>query len=129
MNNKKRIKIIGKNILIIYIFLAISGCKNNYTGCNSAGISQSEFNNISIGDSQFKISSIIDQNDDWENDDIYDKCVIEISNEKNNRVYSYTYKYLGEKRGYALITYTADYSNGDLFVLPTVSKKEQFNIK
>ena len=31
--------------------------------------------------------------------------------------------------GYAIVTYSADYSNGDVFVMPTVTHKENFNLK
>ena len=53
----------------------------------------------------------------------------EVEKKEENHIYRYVYKYYGEKGGYAIITYEADYSNGDMFVLPEVTKKEQFDLK
>ena len=126
-----------KNILIAAIVIAIIivlaiifiNKPNNDLKCGTAGINYKEFERISIGDSNFKVDSIIDEDDEWYDDAIYNKCVIEVSNNNQNHIYNYTYEYIGENGGYALITYTADYSNGTFYVTPTVSKKEQVNLK
>ncbi len=116
-------------LVISAIVISIILIKKENHGVGSAGISLEEFEEIELGMSQSKVQSIIDSEDEWDDDDVYDKCCEEISKNKNESVYSYTYKYLGESGGYAEITYKADYSNGDMFVLPTVSDKQQFNLK
>lgn len=127
--NKKIIitSIIG--ILIIGIIIGIVLLNKFNDGIGSAGISLQEFNKIELGMSNSKVNSIIDEKDEWDDDIIYNKACKEVGKEKNNHIYSYTYKYIGENGGYALITYTANYSGGDVFVMPTVSQKEQFNLK
>lgn len=127
--NKKIIitSIIG--ILIIGIIIGIVLLNKFNDGIGSAGISLQEFNKIELGMSNSKVNSIIDEKDEWDDDIIYNKACKEVGKEKNNHFYSYTYKYIGENGGYALITYTAHYSGGDVFVMPTVSQKEQFNLK
>lgn len=126
----------NKNVIIVTLILIIGFLvvinttnKNNDIKCGQAGINLKKFEDIQIGDSQFTVNSIIDSLDKWNDDKIYEKCVQEISKDSKDSVYNYTYKYVGENGGYALITFTADYSNGDSFVLPTVSKKEQINLK
>lgn len=121
--------IIGFAIIFLVVIFFNKNKQNDILKCGPAGISYEEFEKIKTGDSQFKVDSIIDEDDLWYDDEIYNKCVIEISKDNQNHIYNYTYKYIGKNGGYALITYTADYSNGDLFVLPIVSKKEQFNLK
>lgn len=116
-------------LVIIAIIVSIVSIKKENHGVGSAGISLEEFEEIELGMSQSKVQSIIDSEDKWDDDDIYDKCCQEINKSKKDSIYQYTYKYIGEKNGYAEITYEADYSNGDLFVLPVVSNKEQFNLK
>ena len=124
----KKAIIIGISVLVFLVIVFISQEKKNQQ-CGEAGISLEEFEKIQIGDSNFDVDSIIDSDDKWRDDNTYKKCVQEFSKEEDDHIYHYTYKYIGENEGYALVTYTADYSNGDLFVLPTVSKKEQFNLK
>lgn len=119
-------------IVIIIIAIAIFAflkIKNKNEGIGTAGINKKEFNKIEIGMSQFEVEKIIDELDEWNNDEIYEKCCQEISSTAKNHVYEYKYKYLGENGGYVIITYEADYSKESLFVLPTVSKKEQYNLK
>lgn len=113
---------------IVIITIVLTGLKKG-NGVGTAGISKEEFSKIEIGMSQTTVNSIIDNYDEWNDDETYKECCQEINKSNENHVYKYTYKYLGEKGGYAIITYEADYSSGDLFVLPTVSKKEQFNLQ
>ena len=118
--------IIGLLILILVLFLI----KNNSKGIGTAGISIDEFEKIENGMDQFEVNAIIDELDEWNDDEIYDKACQEISNEKKDSVYTYVYKYVGEKSGYALITYESDYSEGVYGLkYPEVVKKEQFNLK
>lgn len=113
-------------VLVIGIILITT---NRTTGVGSAGISSSEFEEIEFGMSNFTVNKIIDKNNEWENDEIYSKCCEELSKSNKEHIYQYVYKYYGEDGGYAIITYEADYSEGDLFVLPEVTRKEQFNLK
>lgn len=109
-------------IIILLIFLLL---KKDNEGIGTAGISKKEFEEIRTGMSQFEVNSIIDKLDEWDNDEIYKNSCEEIEKSTENHIY----KYYGENGGYAIITYTADYSKGDLFVLPQVTKKEQFGLK
>ena len=78
----------------------------------------------------FEVNAIIDKLDEWNTDEVYEKVCQEISNEKKDSVYTYTYKYIGEESGYALVTFEVDYSDG-LYGLkyPKVVKKEQVNLE
>lgn len=98
-------------------------------GIGSSGISKKEFEEIELGMSQSKVHGIIDKLNEWDEDEVYEKACEEIEKSQENSKYTYRYKYYGDKSGYAIITYEADYSRGDLFVLPEVVKKEQFNLK
>lgn len=121
-------RIIAIVIVIIGLFILYKNKKVEYK-CNDAGISYEEFQKIQTGDSQFAVNEIVDPNDKLDNNKTYENCIIEVSKENKNSVYNYTYKYIGEKGGYAILTFTADYSNGDSFVMPGISKKEQYNLK
>lgn len=114
---------------IIAIVIILTAIINKSKGVGTAGINENEFEEIQIGMTQFDVNKIIDKLDEWNNDDIYKKCCEEISKSNKDHIYEYVYKYYGEKEGYAIITFEADYSKGDLFVLPEVTKKEQFNLK
>lgn len=114
------------SILIFTMFFN----KGDKQGVGTAGISLKEFEEIQIGKTtNFGLSSIIDKNDEWDNNDIYAKCVEEIEKSKEDSKYTYVYKYYGEKGGYAIITLQADYSNGYLYNDVVVIKKEKFNLK
>lgn len=113
--------------VVIIIFLVI---QNKDKGVGTAGISNEEFEEIKIGKTtNFELSNIIDKNDEWDNDEIYNKCVEKIEESKEDKRYTYVYKYYGEKGGYAIITLQADYSNGYFYNDVIVIKKENFNLK
>lgn len=115
-------------IIIIVIILFI--IKSNSRGIGTAGISKEEFEKIEFGMDQFEVNSIIDELEEWNNNEIYEKACYEISNERKDSVYTYVYKYIGEENGYALITFEVDYSNGAYILkYPEVIKKEQFDLK
>lgn len=115
-------------LFIIIILLLLS--KNKSNGIGTAGISIDEFKKIENGMDQFEVNSIIDELDEWNNDETYEKACQEISSEEKDSVYTYVYKYVGEKGGYALITYEVDYSDGAYGLkYPEVIKKEQVNLK
>ena len=127
MKKKVLISIIAILVSAICILLFIFP-KNK--GVGTAGISKKEFDKIVIGKTtQSELNKIIDNNDEWENDDIYVKCVEEISNSKEDKKYIYIYKYYGENGGYAIITLQADYSNGYFYNDAIVIKKENFGLK
>lgn len=113
---------------ITLIIIIVSSNKNH--GVGTAGISKEEFDEIKIGETtNFELNSIIDKNDEWFEDEIYDKCVEQIEESKENHKYTYVYKYYGEKRGYAIIILQADYSNGNFYNDVIVIKKEKFGLK
>lgn len=115
---------------IIGLFIVVAIILFTNKGVGSAGISIEEFEDISIGMTQFKVNSIIDKLDEWNDDKIYNKCCEEISNSSEDGVYTYVYKYHGEQKGYAIITYEVDYSEGYLGLkYPEVVKKENYNLK
>lgn len=114
-------------LIVIIVFFAI---QTKDKGVGTAGISKQEFDEIKIGETtNFDLSSIIDKNDEWDNDEVYDKCVEKIEESKEDQKYTYVYKYYGEKSGYAIITLQADYSNGYFYNDVIVIKKEKFNLK
>lgn len=116
-------------VFLIAIIITIVLLNNN-DGVGSAGISKEEFEQIKIGETtNFGVNKIIDQNHEWDNDEVYKKCVEELENSKENKKYTYKYKYYGEKGGYAIITLQADYSNGYYYNEVKVIKKEQFGLK
>ena len=117
-------------ILIGIIILSIVVFSNKDEGVGTAGISKSEFNEIEVGKTtNFGLSKIIDKNNEWDNDLVYQKCVEKIEESKEDKKYTYVYKYLGEKSGYAIITLQSDYSNGYFYNDVLVIKKEAFNLK
>lgn len=121
-------------LLIVVMSIFRKGFKDGFNealnkGVGSAGISKEEFEEIQIGMSQLDINSIIDKQDEWDDDSVYEKCCKEIKKTSENHIYTYQYKYLGEQGGYAIITYTADYSKGDSFVQPTVIDKKEVGLK
>lgn len=116
--------------VIVIIIIGIIITNNQAKGVGSAGISREEYNEIEIGKTtNFELNEIIDKDDEWSNDAIYDKCVQQISEEKEDSKYTYVYKYYGERSGYAIITLQADYSNGYFYNDVIVIKKEKFNLK
>lgn len=118
--------IIGTILIIGVIVLTVNANK----GVGTAGISLEEYEQIQLGMTQFEVNSIIDAKDEWEDDNIYDKCSKKISENKKNGVYTYVYKYFGENEGYAIITYEVDYSEGFYGMkYPEVIKKEEYNLK
>ncbi len=119
----------GIVVVVITIAILIKLTINKSDGVGTAGISLQEFEEINLGMSNLTVNKIIDKLDEWNDNNIYNKCCKEISKSSQNSVYTYSYKYYGEKGGYAIITFEADYSRGDLFVLPSVVKKENFNLK
>lgn len=110
------------------IIIIVSSNKNH--GVGTAGISKEEFDEIIIGKTtNFELDSIIDKNNEWFDDEVYEKCVEQIEESKENHKYTYVYKYYGEKGGYAIITLQADYSNGYFYNDVIVIKKEKFGLK
>lgn len=118
-------------LLIIGITLiSIIASKNKNQGVGTAGISKEEFDEIIIGKTtNFELNSIIDKNNEWFDDEVYEKCVEQVEESKENNKYTYVYKYYGEKGGYAIITLQADYSNGYFYNDVIVIKKEKFGLK
>lgn len=130
MSKKILISFIIIILLVVVIISMVFILRNINNGVGTAGISEDEFEEIQIGETtNFELSSIIDQNDEWSNDNVYDKCVEKISEEREEQKYTYVYKYYGEKSGYAIITLQADYSNGYFYNDVVVIKKEKFNLK
>lgn len=120
--------------LIILLSISIIAMKiiiNNYSqGVGSAGISREEYEKIEIGKTtNFELNKIIDKDNEWDNDSVYDKCVQQIDEKKENSKYTYIYKYYGEKSGYAIITLQADYLNGYFYNDVVVIEKEKYNLK
>ncbi len=117
-------------VIVVTIIISIIIVSLTKKGVGTAGISLEEYDEIEIGKTtNFKLNSIIDKNDEWDNDKVYNKCVEAIGEEKEDKKYTYIYKYYGEKGGYAIITLQADYSNGYFYNDVVVIKKEKFNLK
>lgn len=129
MKNFNKIVLILIIVLILFIILFMFFV-NTSTGIGTPGINLDEFDKIQLGMEQSEVNNIIDKLNEWDNDEVYDIACQEISSEKENGKYIYSYKYIGEKEGYAIITFEVDYSDG-FFGLkyPEVIKKEEFNLK
>lgn len=113
-------------IIVLVIFLII----NKKESIGTAGISKEEFDEINLGMTQFEVNSIIDKLNEWDDDEVYNRCCQEISSTNKDGIYIYVYKYLGENSGYAIITYEVDYSNGYYGLqYPTVTERENHNLK
>lgn len=108
-------------ILILFIILFIF-LKNINSGVGKEGINKEEFEQIELRMSQNDVAKIISP-------DNMEPVNEKIEENRENHIYKYVYKYYGEKKGYAIITYEADYSNGDIFVLPVVVQKEQIDLE
>ena len=117
-------------IMLIIFLLTIIGMNNLDNGVGEGGINEEEFSKIVIGETtQFELDDIIDKNDLWDNDERYIKCVEKIDETKEDHKYTYVYKYYGEKKGYAIITLQADYTNENFYNDVIVIKKENYNLK
>lgn len=115
-------------VAIILLFVILFVLKVG--GVGSAGISKAEFDEIIIGETtNFELNSIIDKENQWDNDFIYHRCVEQISEEEEYLKYTYTYKYYGEKGGYAIITLQSDYTNGNFYNDVIVIEKENYGLK
>lgn len=118
--------IIAVAIILFFVILFIF----KIGGVGSAGISKAEFDEIIIGETtNFELNSIIDKEDKWNNDFVYNRCVEQIGEEKEKSKYTYTYKYYGEKGGYAIITLQSDYTNGNFYNDVIVIEKENYGLK
>lgn len=121
------ITLLVATLICITIFVFLNSTNESV---GTAGISKEEFEQIEIGKTtNFGINKIIDKNGEWDNNEVYNKCVEKIGESKEDKKYTYIYKYYGEKGGYAIITMQADYSNGYFYNDVLVIKKEQFNLK
>ena len=116
-------------ILVALFSILVKGEKEN-KGVGTAGISKDEFKEIKIGETtNFELNDIIDKDNEWKDDKVYEKCVEQIGESKEEHRHTYIYKYYGEKGGYAIITLQSDYSNGYFYNDVVVIKKENFNLK
>ena len=131
MKNRKILLFIIILIFVSIIILLLFLFKNNSKdGIGEAGISLEEFNKISSGMTQSEVEKIIDSNNLWNDDDIYSTACIKLEENKNNSIYIYKYKYIGDKSGYAIVTYKVDYSNGYYGLeYPKVTDFQNFNLK
>lgn len=100
------------SILVVFCIIFLVLFNNKSYGIGSAGISLEEFKKISNGMTQSEVENIIDSDDLWNDDNVYAQACIKLEENKNNSIYKYKYKYLGDKSGYAIITYEVDYSDG-----------------
>lgn len=131
MKNYKIFLFIAIIIIISIIAILLFLPKNNSNdGIGDAGISLEEFKKISSGMTQSEVEKIIDSNNLWNDDDVYSKACIKLEENKNNSIYTYKYKYIGDKSGYAIVTYKVDYSNGFYGLeYPVVTDIQNFNLK
>ena len=109
-------------IILILLIIFFIFFKNINSGAGKEGISKEEFEQVELGMSQNDVAKIVSS-------DNMEPVNEEIEKSSENHIYKYVYKYYGEKKGYAIITYEADYSNGDIFVLPVVVQKEQIDLE
>jgi Sec-independent protein translocase protein TatA len=117
-------------ILVIFCIIFLVLFNNKSEGIGRAGISLEEFKRISNGMTQSEVENIIDSDDLWDDDNVYAKACIKLKESKNNSIYKYEYKYLGDKSGYAIVTYEVDYSNGfNGLKYPIVVELQNYDLK
>ena len=91
----------------------------NGDGIGAEGISKEEYEQIRPGMTITDVNEIVGGNGER----------ISEKDEKDTiAVFEYIYKYQGENTGYALITFTSDYSDGSRFKFTTVSAMEQHDL-
>lgn len=131
MKNKKVIMFVAMFIIVLlFIFLIFKFNNKDSDGIGEAGISLYEFQKINLGMTQSEVENIIDSNDLWNDDAIYLKACIKLEENKNNSIYKYKYRYVGDKSGYAIVTYEVDYSDGFYGLkYPKVVEFQNFNLK
>lgn len=131
MKNRKFLLFIVILMIVSMITVLLFLLKNNSKdGIGEAGISLEEFNKISSGMTQSEVEKIIDSNNLWNDDDIYSNACIKLEENKSDSIYTYKYKYIGDKSGYAIVTYKVDYSNGFYGLeYPKVADFQNFNLK
>ena len=101
--------------IVFILSLILTSCTNG--GIGEEGISKNEFEQIKRGMSQFEVDEIVGGYGE------------KIAEKEEDHVYSFTYKYQGEKKGYAIITFTADYSDGLSYQTPEVTAMEQHDLR
>ena len=84
------------SILVVFCIIFLVLFNNKSDGIGSAGISLEEFKKINNGMTQSEVEKIIDSDDLWNDDNVYAQACIKLEENKNNSIYKYTYKYLGE---------------------------------
>ena len=91
----------------------------NGDGIGAEGISKEEYEQIRPGMTITDVNEIVGGNGER----------ISEKDEKDTiGIIEYIYKYQGENTGYALITFTSDYSDGSRFKFTTVSAMEQHDL-
>lgn len=101
--------------------LAAALCAALFSGCGEkgagpSGISKEEFGKVRMGMNNYELLKLIGGNGD------------RIVEDEQNSVYTYTYKYPGEKGGYAIIVMRADMGESILNI-PEVVSKEDHDLK
>ena len=66
-------------IIIIVVITSIILVYKKLEGIGSAGISKAEFEKIEMGMDNFEVNSIIDELDEWNDDEIYEKACKEMA--------------------------------------------------
>lgn len=122
---KKKALIIGA-ITIAIVIIVILIPKG---GVGYGGITKENFEKVRTGMDNFEVNDVLDPEDRWHDNDTFNKCVEEISETYTKGKYSYTNKYMGEKGGYAIIKFEADYSDGYYIKHPIVIEKTQYDLK
>lgn len=101
-------------LAVILSVMCLSACGGS--GIGAEGISKKEYEQISRGMSLFEVNGIVGGGGE------------KVSEKEEDSVYTYTYKYQGEKSGYALVTYSADYSDGAFYQEFKVTAMEQHDL-
>ncbi|MEQ2441707.1 hypothetical protein [Solibaculum intestinale] len=88
-----------KKLFAVFLAAVLAcSCLAGCSGIGPEGISLEEYEKIDTGMSISQVKKIVGGNGE------------QIGETKDGQVYTYTYKYQGEKSGYAIIVYKADYT-------------------
>ena len=134
-NNQKLIIIcstILASIIIIAITLIAIFSNHSSGGVGKGGITKEKLKNVEVGKTTTStINRTLDPDGLWHDNAIFNKVVSQVEKVfTQDKIYRYVNRYEGEKSGYALITFEADYSRkGAIFEVPVVTKIEEHDLK
>ena len=117
-------------IIVLTIAISVFMGGSSTEGVGTAGINNQEFRKIEVGKTtSYELNEIIDKKNEWNDEEVRNKCIEKVEEKKENGKDTYVYKYYGERGGYALITLQANSLNEEGNNNLIVTNKESFDLK